>query len=495
MSKDIILSASTVVAEKTLVKVLLKNLQERMKEDPKFKWVLLGGSIYLTARVLNFDTLNFWPVSSVFDWFYNKITVPESCIMWGGEIEPDIHFGRLGYTRCLESDPHVLEKYGVPMNSEKCIRSGISYIPGEKYQQFDLNEFDSKVTPMTWTYGPITDPTFITPTCWYNDMSGENREFELFQRSMRIFGYLPPEAYQQLYQHCKVMLLRTNQHLIRIGDPDDKMYIIVSGAVDVYSNGVGAHGDFIRLRTAMHGGQIMSLFSIIDCITGNAKNIKSISAISKLNSTKVLIFPIAAFKEYLVKHQEYMVASIIRLMERSYRLQYQILHLAWHLTSTVTSLNTEPIYDLPNILLPPPGQELSERIKNKALQSFMEFFGIDDIEFLKEHCEIDVVEPEEPTNDLVEIKSTLLNKASVGYKYLYIGKLEGFHLKSNLNIMDQQARRKFVEEEIITEPLFHVLPREGVGSLTGILGYSNTLFCRATERSIVVTLSRHGLES
>ncbi|ODN06665.1 Neuropathy target esterase sws [Orchesella cincta] len=266
-SNEIASHALPSLTGKALVKMFLKNLKERMKEDPKFKLVLLGGSIYFVTRVLKFDRLNVWPFSPIFDWCYNKITLPESCIMWGGEIEPDVHFGRLGYSRCLESDPHVLEKYGIPMNTEKCIRSGITYIPGEKYQQFDLNEFDSKVTPMTWTYGPLTDPTFITPTCWFNDMSGENREFELFQRSMRIFGYLPPDAYHDLYQHCKVMLLRTNQHLIRIGDPDDKMYIIVSGAVDVYSNGVGPHGDFVRLRTAMHGGQIFSLFSIIDAIT------------------------------------------------------------------------------------------------------------------------------------------------------------------------------------------------------------------------------------
>ncbi|ODN06666.1 Patatin-like phospholipase domain-containing protein 7 [Orchesella cincta] len=31
--------------------------------------------------------------------------------------------------------------------------------------------------------------------------------------------------------------------------------------------------------------------------------------------------------------------------------------------------------------------------------------------------------------------------------------------------------------------------------MTGILGYSNTLFCRAVERSIVVSISRHGLET
>lgn len=78
-------------------------------------------------------------------------------------------------------------------------------------------------------------------------MSGENQEFEIFCRylrltpfkneheaiilyhlnlcsngiinAFRIFGYLPSEAYEELYRHCKVVLLRCNQHLINIGDP------------------------------------------------------------------------------------------------------------------------------------------------------------------------------------------------------------------------------------------------------------------------------------
>lgn len=48
---------------------------------------------------------------------------------------------------------------------------------------------------------------------------------------------------------------------------DDKLYIILQGAVDVYSNRIGAHHDFIRLRTATHGGNIGSLFSIIDAFS------------------------------------------------------------------------------------------------------------------------------------------------------------------------------------------------------------------------------------
>jgi len=170
---------------------------------------------------------------------------------------------------------------------------------------------------------------------------------------------------------------------------------------------------------------------------GNAKTIKSISAVSKLNTTKVLIFPIAAFKEYLIKHQEYLVASIIRLMERSYRLQYQILHLAWHLTNSITAKDREPLHAPPPVLVPPSGEALSPtvlkyslqllllhklqwfigvaknitygQITDNALRSFMEFLGVDDFNFFKEHCEIEVLEPEEPSSDLTVIRSSRLN--------------------------------------------------------------------------------------
>lgn len=80
------------------------------------------------------------------------------------------------------------------------------------------------------------------------------------------------------------------------------------------------------------------------------------------------------------------------------------------------------------------------------------------------------------------------------YKYIYIGKMQNFYLNSNLGSMSQKSRRKPVAEVIVPQPLTTFYCGEGLGSLTGILGYYNVLFWRCLERSILVTLTRPGLE-
>lgn len=72
--------------------------------------------------------------------------------------------------------------------------------------------------------------------------------------------------------------------------------------------------------------------------------------------------------------------------------------------------------------------------------------------------------------------------------------MEEFYLKSNLSPMDQQARRKIIEETMIPEPFTRFFAGDGIGSLTGILGYSNLLFSRCIEKSIIVTIDRVTLE-
>lgn len=76
---------------------------------------------------------------------------------------------------------------------------------------------------------------------------------------------------------------------------------------------------------------------------------------------------------------------------------------------------------------------------------------------------------------------------------MYVGKLEEFHLKSNLGPLDQHTRRKVFEEVLVPEPLARICSGQGVGGLTGILSYSDVLFTRCVERSIVVLIDHHSL--
>lgn len=136
--------------------VLLQHLRKRSSEDPYFKWVIIGGFLYTAARLTHIDSYLLLPFKRITDFLYERVHIPLSVQQWMGEVESDVPFGRLGYTRCLEADVEVLEKFGIPMNTEKCLRDGISYLPGEFYPKFDLNEFDPKTTPLAWSYGPVS---------------------------------------------------------------------------------------------------------------------------------------------------------------------------------------------------------------------------------------------------------------------------------------------------------------------------------------------------
>lgn len=157
MDKTIGLIASSTekLLEKGLPKEIHVHLLRRLRNDRSFKWVAFGSAVYISFRLTEFNLYGLWFVKRFFEFWYNKLHIPASVLIWMGEIESEIPFGRLGYTRCLEADFDVLEKYGIPMNVEKCMRDGLQCIPGEFYRQFDLNQFDPKVTPLAWSYGPV----------------------------------------------------------------------------------------------------------------------------------------------------------------------------------------------------------------------------------------------------------------------------------------------------------------------------------------------------
>lgn len=76
----------------------------------------------------------------------------------------------------------------------------------------------------------------------------------------------------------------------------------------------------------------------------------------------MLIFPIAALKDYLVRNSEYLVSAIIRMLERVYRFQYQIMHVALQLTTVCSILDPEPPEDPPIVKFPEEDEELSVNV-------------------------------------------------------------------------------------------------------------------------------------
>ncbi len=148
----------------------------------------------------------------------------------------------------------------------------------------------------------------------------------------------------------------------------------------------------------------------------------------------MLIFPIAALKDYLVRNSEYLVSAIIRMLERVYRFQYQIMHVALQLTTACSILDPTPPQDPPIVEFPEGDDELSDKVllvvnvqytfficdhlihffaskvKDDAIRSFMNFLEMDYFDAFKQHCSVVVVNPEPNTSDVDVIKESILNR-------------------------------------------------------------------------------------
>ena len=146
-------------------------------------------------------------------------------------------------------------------------------------------------------------------------------------QNMRVFGHFEHPIFLELVKQIEYLTVSTNQHLFKVGDPDENIFIVQSGTVNVYASDVDASGAMSSntLKHVTAGDSIMSLLSFLDHLTGHNKPYKTVSAKATENS-KIIKLPYSAFKVAFEKYPDCYLRFVQVVMIRLQRVTLLALH-------------------------------------------------------------------------------------------------------------------------------------------------------------------------
>jgi lysophospholipid hydrolase len=142
-------------------------------------------------------------------------------------------------------------------------------------------------------------------------------------QSIRIFGHFEKPVFLKICKHTEILSLIAGEYLIKIGDPDDSVFIVQSGQITVFLN--NPDGTSIPLKTVKQGESVTSLLSFIDVLMGNTSQYKTVTAVC-IEDTQVIRLPMIAFKEVFDDSPDILVRVIQVIMVRLQRVTITALH-------------------------------------------------------------------------------------------------------------------------------------------------------------------------
>uniref|UniRef100_A0A8W7PWA6 lysophospholipase n=1 Tax=Anopheles coluzzii TaxID=1518534 RepID=A0A8W7PWA6_ANOCL len=138
------------------------------------------------------------------------------------------------------------------------------------------------------------------------------------------FGHFEKPVFLKLSQHTDIhSYLIAGESLIKVGDPDDSVFIVQTGQVNVFLN--NPDGSSITLKVVRQGESVTSLLSFIDVLVGNASTYKTVTARAMENS-QVIRLPMFAFQQVFGECPDLLVRVIQVIMVRLQRVTITALH-------------------------------------------------------------------------------------------------------------------------------------------------------------------------
>ncbi|XP_033229070.1 neuropathy target esterase sws [Belonocnema kinseyi] len=142
-------------------------------------------------------------------------------------------------------------------------------------------------------------------------------------QSIRVFGHFEKPVFLKLCKHTEIMNLPAGSSLFRIGDPDENVFIVQQGLVNVYIT--GSDGTQISLKLVKTGESVTSLLSFTDVLTGHTSTYKTVSA-RAVEDSVVVKLPMSAFQEVFQDHPDAFIRVIQVIMVRLQRVTFTALH-------------------------------------------------------------------------------------------------------------------------------------------------------------------------
>lgn len=153
--------------------------------------------------------------------------------------------------------------------------------------------------------------------------TGLPKEVVYMLKGVRVFGLFDKPLFLEMCKRLEFVNVNRGQFLFSIGDPDDSIYIVHVGRMQVVIQ--EPDGSELALKEVTPGDTIVSLLSIMDLLSGHLSPFKSVSA-KALEDSTVIRLQAYIFKELLEKHPESLVRIVQVIMVRLQRVMFTALH-------------------------------------------------------------------------------------------------------------------------------------------------------------------------
>ncbi|CAG0883445.1 unnamed protein product [Cyprideis torosa] len=155
-----------------------------------------------------------------------------------------------------------------------------------------------------------------------------------------VFGHFDRPVFLELCKHINTLNLMAGNVLFTIGDPDDSVYVVQSGLIEVFV--ATDSGLALSLKLVQPGEPLFSLLSFADVLTGHTNPFKTVSARAVEDST-ILRLPMHAFSLVFDSHPDLFVRVMQVILIRLQRITFTALLQYLGLTSQIlVPTNTPP---------------------------------------------------------------------------------------------------------------------------------------------------------
>ncbi|KAJ8914982.1 hypothetical protein NQ315_002506, partial [Exocentrus adspersus] len=141
-------------------------------------------------------------------------------------------------------------------------------------------------------------------------------------QSIRVFGHFEKPVFLKLCKHTEIINVSAGAYLFRIGDPDENVYIVQSGKLNVFITGPEGTN---TLKIVKPGESVTSLLSFTDVLIGHPNPYKTISAKAIIDSTIVKL-PMIAFQDIFQEYPDIFIRVMQVIMVRLQRVTFTALH-------------------------------------------------------------------------------------------------------------------------------------------------------------------------
>lgn len=142
-------------------------------------------------------------------------------------------------------------------------------------------------------------------------------------KSIRVFGFFDKPLFLELCKNLEFINVPKGQYLFSIGDPDDSIFIVQTGRLQVSIN--ESDGNELILKEVSVGESIASMLSVMDVLTGHLAPFKTVSAKS-IEESVIIRLQVEIFKQLLDKYPESLVRVVQVIMVRLQRVTFTALH-------------------------------------------------------------------------------------------------------------------------------------------------------------------------